>query len=206
MSRMNNTTEDPRRARSRAAMLGAAVRLLASDGPGAVTPARVAAEAGVHRATAYRLWPDAETLLAEVMAETELPFLRDPTTPVRVWLRRCLRELADDLATPVSRATTTALMQTALHDAEVGARRDALTGTLRARIDAAQTLAIVNGELARPHDPDHLTAALVGPLLYRTTLEAAIVPDAMIDELIDRTFPPPAATAPATQAARVAGS
>ncbi|MBW0102307.1 TetR/AcrR family transcriptional regulator [Pseudonocardia sp. KRD-291] len=194
MSRTDSATEDPRRARSREAMVGAAMRLLASAGPGAVTPARVAAEAGVHRATAYRLWPDADKLLAEVMAETELPFLRDPVTPVRAWLRGCLRELADDLATPLSRSTTTTLMQTALHDARVATRRDALTDTLRARIDAAQNVAVAEGELVDRQDPDHLVAMLVGPLLYRTTLEAATVDDTLIDHLIDRAFPSPSTT------------
>jgi AcrR family transcriptional regulator len=178
--------EDPRRARSRTAMLGAAFELLASDGPAAVTPARVAAAAGVHRATAYRLWPDADRLLVEVMAEAELPFFREPTAPVHDWLRARLRELADDLLTPGSRGTTSTLIQASAWDPKIATRRDALVGTLESRLDTAQRMAVRSGELAAPRDPTHLAAELVGPLLYWTLLKAVPVPEPVIDDLVDR--------------------
>lgn len=180
--------EDPRRARSRTAMLEAAFDLLASDGPTAVTPARVAAAAGVHRATAYRLWPDADRLLSEVMAEAELPFFREPAAPVRDWLRARLRELADDLLSPASRGTTSTLMQASVWDPQIATRRDALVGTLEARLDTAQQMAVRTGELAAPRDPAHLAAELVGPLLYWTLLKAVPVPEPVIDDLVDRTL------------------
>lgn len=178
--------EDPRRARSRTAMLEAASALLAAEGPTAVTPARVAAAAGVHRATAYRLWPDADRLLSEVVAEAELPFLREPTAPVRDWLRARLRELADDLLTPASRGTTSMLIQASAWDPRIATRRDALVGTLEARLDAAQRMAVRTGELPAARDPAHLAAEVIGPLLYWTLLKAAPVPEPVIDALVDR--------------------
>jgi AcrR family transcriptional regulator len=186
VTRTDKGTEDPRRARSRTAMLEAAFELLASDGPTAVTPARVAAAAGVHRATAYRLWPDADQLLFEVMTEAELPFFREPTAPVRDWLRARLRELADDLLTPASRCTTSTLVQASVWDPRIATRRDALVGTLESRLDTAQRLAVRTGELAAPRDPTHLAAELVGPLLYWTLLKAVPVPEPVIDDLVDR--------------------
>jgi AcrR family transcriptional regulator len=49
---------DPRVVRTRLAVLEAATMLLRTEGPGAVTHARVAEAAGVGRATIYRHWPD----------------------------------------------------------------------------------------------------------------------------------------------------
>ena len=40
-----------------------------------------------------------------VMARAEMPFFRDPQPPIRPWLFRQLRQLADELALPTVRAT-----------------------------------------------------------------------------------------------------
>ena len=95
-----NTPLDPRAARSREAMLAAARALLVHEGPAAVSHQRVARQARVGRATAYRHWPRPEQLLLDAMASVELPFFREPTPPVRPWLRQQLRQLADELALP----------------------------------------------------------------------------------------------------------
>jgi AcrR family transcriptional regulator len=97
------TTVDPRQARSRKAMLDAARELLAREGPAAVTHQRVARQAGVGRATVYRHWPRPEQLMLDTMAGVELPFFRDPVTPVRPWLWGQLRTFADEIALPRGR-------------------------------------------------------------------------------------------------------
>src|SRR5436853_514718 len=82
--------------RTPAAILTAARMLLVRDGPAGVTHQRVAAEAGVGRATVYRHWPRPEQLLLDVMAGVDLPFFREPTVPVRPWLAKQLHRLADE--------------------------------------------------------------------------------------------------------------
>src|SRR6478672_11373927 len=94
--------------RSRDAILTAARTLLLRDGPAGVTHQRVAAQAGVGRATVYRHWPRPEQLLLDVMAGVDLPFFREPAAPVRPWLAKQLRRLADELTLPnVSAAAAT---------------------------------------------------------------------------------------------------
>lgn len=179
---------DPRAARSREAIIGAARDLLRSHGPRAVTHQRVAQQAGVGRATVYRHWPRPDQLLLDVMAEAGLPFFREPRTPVRAWFRGQVRDLADELAMPEVAAVALTLMQEAVWDEQVADRRDRFVGTLTHRIGAALTLAVEAGELDPAPDPDDVAAMLVGPVLYRTALQGRAVDDAFLDDLVGRTF------------------
>jgi hypothetical protein len=47
---------------------------------------------GVGRATVYRHWPGPDQLLLDAMAQVDLPFFREPVSPVRPWLRRELSQ------------------------------------------------------------------------------------------------------------------
>jgi AcrR family transcriptional regulator len=175
---------DPRMARSRKAMLAAARELLLRDGPAAVTHQRVARQAGVGRATVYRHWPRADQLLLDAMALVDLPFFREPVTPVRPWLRGELRILADEMALPQVAAVALAMMQGSARSlpAEV---RDRFTVTATGRISAALALATAEGELDAAADPQDAVALLVGPILQRTCVQAGTVSDDLIDRLLD---------------------
>lgn len=177
---------DPRAARSREAMLVAARQLLVNEGPGAVTHQRVAQEAGVGRATAYRHWPQAEQLLLDAMGDADLPFFKDPGTPLRPWLHRQLRQMADELAIPAVAAVSLALMQSAIWNPEVARRRDESVGTITERIHAAVRSAVARGELETDVSPSDLSAMLVGPIVYRATNQGDMVSDDLIDRLIDQ--------------------
>lgn len=183
---------DPRMARSRKAMLAAARELLLMEGPAAVTHQRVARQAGVGRATAYRHWPRVDQLLLDAMAQVDLPFFREPATPVRSWLRRELRAAADEMALPQVAAVALAMMQGSARSlpAEV---RDRFTATTTGRIRAALALAAAEGELDAPADPQDAVALLVGPILQRTCMQAGTVSDGLIDRIIDSigTWQPP---------------
>ncbi|MGM1063453.1 TetR/AcrR family transcriptional regulator [Saccharothrix sp. Mg75] len=177
-------TEDPRVTRSREAILVAARELLRDGGPAAVTHQRVAALAGVGRATVYRHWPRPEQLLTDAMAGVRMPFFLDPEVPVRPWLERQLRVLADELALPDVLAVTTSLLHGAVWDPEVTDRRDRLAAAVGGRLRAALEAAVDAGEL-RADGLDDAPALLIGPLLYRGVLEPAPVPDDLIARLLD---------------------
>ncbi|MFD2420457.1 TetR/AcrR family transcriptional regulator [Amycolatopsis pigmentata] len=177
---------DPRFVRSQVAIREAAAALLSREGPGAVTHQRVAAEAQVARATVYRHWPRVEQLLLDAVLATELPFFRDPTSPVRDWLRTSLRALADDLTEPAVRATTLTLMQRSQWDEDLAGHRDGFLAELEQRLDAAFTLAADAGEISGPRDPRAAAAALIGPLIYLAVLRTAPVPESLIDDLVDQ--------------------
>ncbi|WP_066369984.1 TetR/AcrR family transcriptional regulator [Herbidospora mongoliensis] len=178
-------TPDPRVTRSREAILAAARDLLREEGPSAVTHQRVAVRAEVGRATVYRHWPRPEQLLTDAMAGVRMPFFLDPATPVRPWLERQLRLLADQLAMPDVLAVTTALVQGALWEPEAAARRDQFAATIGRRLRAALTLAEQAGELRPAGDPHDAPALLIGPLLFRALLQPGEVSDDLIDRILD---------------------
>ena len=181
---MTSQATDPRAARSREAILAAAFDLLAREGPGAITHQRVALQAGVGRATVYRHWAAPEDLLRDVLFSAELPFFAAPALPLRSWLRAELRRLADELALPPVASLAIALMeQTRLGGA--GARPHRHVTVITERLAAAFALAVDAGELDTAPDAERAAAHLIGPLVYRTTLQAAPVPDQLLTDVIE---------------------
>src|SRR6266568_379214 len=57
------------------------------------------------------------------------------------------------------------------------------------RLAAAFALAVDAGELDKAPDADLAAAHLIGPLVYRTTLQAAPVPDRLLTAVIDAVAP-----------------
>ena len=191
--------DDPRSARSRDAVLAAARRLLAEEGPAAVTHQRVAAESGVGRATVYRHWPSPEALLRDVLAAAQMPFFldgsRDGGEAARLdapspWLQGQLRLMADQLADPAFARFTASLVLEAQRDPATRAHRDELVGALDGRLAA-----VLRGTPSSPGDDDaedvaadegaaDLAARLIGPLVYRTLLQGRPVTDAFLERTI----------------------
>src|SRR6185437_14463112 len=154
---MTSHATDPRAARSREAILAAALDLLAREGPGAITHQRVAQQAGVGRATAYRHWAAPEDLLRDVLLSAELPFFAAPALPLRPWLRAELRQLADELALPLMEQT---------RSGGAGARPHRHITVITERLAAAFALAVDAGELDTAPDAALAAAHLIGPLVY----------------------------------------
>jgi AcrR family transcriptional regulator len=179
------TSDDPRWIRSREAILTAARALLVRDGPPGVTHRRVAEQAGVGRATVYRHWPQPEQLLLEAMSGVDLPFFRDLVTPVRGWLRRQLRIVADEFAMPEVMAVAAIMLQGPGGDPQMAERREAMIATVTDRLGIALTLAVTEGELENSGDPGDAVALLTGPILYRTSAQSGTVSDNLIEQLIE---------------------
>ena len=207
---MTPPATDPRAARSREAILAAAWDLLAREGPGAITHQRVAQQAGVGRATVYRHWAAPEDLLRDVLYTAELPFFAAPAVPVRPWLHSELRRLADELALPAVASVTIALMEQTRCASSAGAGPHRHVTVLTDRLAAAFALAADAGELDAAPDPALAAAHLIGPLVYRTTLQAAAVPDKLLAQVIDGVAnwraPDPARARPTSAPGQPAGS
>ena len=176
---------DPRAARSREAILAAAWDLLAREGPGAITHQRVAQQAGVGRATVYRHWATPQDLLRDVLFTAELPFFAAPAAPGRPWLHAGLRRIADELALPAVASLAMALMEQTRAASSAAASPHRHITAITERLAAAFALAVDTGELDAPPDPALAAAHLIGPLVYRTTLQAAVVPDKLLAAVID---------------------
>ena len=206
---MTSPATDPRAARSREAILAAAYDLLAREGPGAITHQRVAQQAGVGRATVYRHWAAPEDLLGDVLFSAELPFFATPALPLRPWLHAELRQLADELALPPVASLAIALMEQT-RSGGAGASPHRHITAITERLAAAFALAVDAGELDKAPDADLAAAHLIGPLVYRTTLQAAAVPDSLLTAVIDSVAhwraPDPARSRPASAPGQPAGS
>lgn len=186
------TRTDPRATRSRTAVLDAARALLQEEGPAAVTHQRVAARAGVGRATVYRHWPEPETLLHEAMSGVGLPFFTDFDADLRAWLWRELRRLADEMAQPTVRQVVATLAQAALRDPVARDRFDRWLEVCAQRLHAALVRAAERSEIdpaATAADPADVAARLLGPLVYRTLLDGGAVGDALLEQVIATVVP-----------------
>ena len=206
---MTSPATDPRAARSREAILAAAYDLLAREGPGAITHQRVAQQAGVGRATVYRHWAAPQDLLRDVLYTAELPFFATPALPLRSWLHAELRQLADALALPAVASLAIALMEQT-RSGGAGASRHQHVTAITERLAAAFALAVDAGELDTAPDAALAAAHLIGPLVYRTTLQAAAVPDSLLAGVIDGVAhwraPDPARSRPTSAPGQPAGS
>jgi len=176
---------DPRFIRSREAMLVAARQLLQDEGPAAVTHQRVAQQADVGRATVYRHWNDTAGLLRDAVSVTDVPFFQQPRLPLRPWLLAELRRFADELALPEMSSVAITLMYQARWQAAVTSLLGNQVELLDQRLQAAFTLAADAGELDQLLAPEALTAFLLGPMVFCTTLQDAIVPDALLERVVD---------------------
>lgn len=207
---MTSPATDPRAARSREAILAAAWDLLAREGPGAITHQRVAQQAGVGRATVYRHWAAPEDLLRDALFSAELPFFATPALPLRSWLHAELRQLADELALPAVASLAIALMEQTRCASSAGTGPHRHVTVITERLAAAFALAVDAGELDTAPDPALAAAHLIGPLVYRTTLQAAAVPDSLLTAVIDGVAhwraPDPARSRPASAPGQPAGS
>ena len=166
-------------------MLAAARELLQDEGPAAVTHQRVAERAGVGRATVYRHWTSPDHLLRDTMSDAEVPFFLQPRLPLRPWLLAELRRFADELALPALASVAITLMSRARWLTAAATVRDHQLQLLDQRLQAAFVLGADAGELDEPLPPPALTALMVGPLVFRTILQDATVPDALLERVVD---------------------
>jgi AcrR family transcriptional regulator len=177
---------DPRVARTRLAVLEAATMLLRTEGPDAVTHARVAEAAGVGRATIYRHWPDQGDLLHDAVAAKADKFPLPPAElPSRerlaIVLERLRSRLTDDdmavqFATLIGRAMWDPALRKALLQVS-GRGRSIIDGVLRDAID--------RGELAPETDVEVVREGLIGSLFVRRFLSDRPLNRAYVDRVID---------------------
>jgi AcrR family transcriptional regulator len=157
-----------RTARATQAILTAVVEELAGSGYAALSLDRVAARAGVHRATVYRRWASKESLVADAVLASAA---RDVPLPDTGTVRGDLRELTHAIVANLSSPVTQALLRTLVSESgrvpgidavaeSFWAERFALAGAVIQR-------GITRGELPPSTDPDFLIEMLIAPLYLR---------------------------------------
>lgn len=100
-------------------------------------------------------------------------------------VRLQLHGLAAQLRMPQVVATTGTLMQGSLWDPKIAERRDALVATLTEQLQPGLDLALGVGELETALDAYDASALMVGPVLYRTTMQDGEISETLLDHLLD---------------------
>jgi Tetracyclin repressor-like, C-terminal domain len=95
-----------------------------------------------------------------------------------------LRTFADEIVLPAVAGVALAMMNSSGSSlpAEV---RDRFSATADTGLRAAVALAVAEGELTAPADPEDILALLSGPLIHRACIQGSTVSDALIDRVID---------------------
>jgi AcrR family transcriptional regulator len=175
-----------RSARVKTAVLASVLEELIESGYAGLTIERVAARAGVHKATVYRRWPDKEDLVADaLLAQTGQTVPMPDTGSVR----DDLRLLAYAVIANITSAQGEGLVRTLVSDA---ARVPAIAGAARIfwteRFSLAAALVrrgIERGELPPHVDPDFLIESLIAPLYLRLLVTTQPLTNAYADRVVD---------------------
>lgn len=206
--------EDPRIARTRAAVMDTAAELVVNGGPSALTVDAVVARSGVAKSTIYRHWPTRDQLLLDVFEFCSPKFQPPPPELGFVEaLRYFLHEVVEQMSDPKWARMLPALLMLKAYEASMAdiehhlaAEQEEILADLVARGER-------EGLLPEPFRRDHFVAQLVGPLVFAHLTGLAELSDELADSTIDlfvRSLPPAPAPAagsrPASRSRRAAGS
>ncbi|MFG2518947.1 TetR/AcrR family transcriptional regulator C-terminal ligand-binding domain-containing protein [Streptomyces sp. NPDC048527] len=156
-----------RTARTRAAVLRAALEELDETGFGGLSLDKLAARSGVHVSTIRRRWRSVEGVVVDLLAQHSRTIHTPDSGDFRQDLYELAQAIADFHAMPRSRNLVEAVVAAAAYDpriAEVvrgafGARTEVVTQLVRRAVD--------RGEVPPDTDPYEVIAALSAPFYYR---------------------------------------
>ncbi|MGH3417937.1 MAG: TetR/AcrR family transcriptional regulator [Actinocrinis sp.] len=166
------------------AILDATARLLAELGYQDLSIERVAARAGVGKATIYRWWNSKSALVLEAM-EHGMPLDSPPHSgDPRADLRSTIETAVHTYTATAAGATVPALIADLRNDP---AATEQLRRFLRPRRDAAREVlhnAAAVGELPADIDIEAVIDLFVGAIYYRKLVRGLDVDDRMVDQLV----------------------
>jgi AcrR family transcriptional regulator len=197
--RTRNERPGGRSARVRAAVLASVLDELIESGYAGLTVERVAARAGVHKATIYRRWPAKEDLVADaLLAQTGRTVPMPDTGSVRDDLRQLAYAVIANITSPQGEGLVRTLVSDAARVPAIAAagrtfwaERFSLAGTLVRR-------GIDRGELPAAADPDFLIESLIAPLYLRLLVTTQPLTKEYADRVVDSVLAMAAAPARAS--------
>jgi AcrR family transcriptional regulator len=177
--------EDARVSRTRAAVADAVGSLFEEQGAVGLTHQRVAARAGVGRATVYRHWPKTVDLVTEALARADQPLLHLGDGPLRQWLLGELIRAAEQIAQPVSSQFIASMVATVDQSPAARLLRENLNRRTRLVVDQMLDQATANGELGSRPDTDELVATVLGAVMFRITIQQKDADSGYLGRLVD---------------------
>ena len=184
-NRMRDTKTDPRYERTADAIRSAAVLLLVSGGPDAVTHVAVAKSANLSRTTVYSHHPTREDLLRETLERMRPPDNIATSGDLRTDLVTGLSMLAEDLGQEDRVKMFAAILERSQHDPDVATVRRMVIHTAMERFTEVLEGGIASGQLREDLDTDLAMAGLVGTFFFRRFLSDQPVDRSVIEKVVD---------------------
>lgn len=182
--------EDPRVARSCAAVLAAGDQLLEERGVRGITVDAVAERSGVAKTTIYRHWPSKADLIMEIIERQAFAFPTANTEDPLDDLKVALLALSRGLAEPKRRLALLGTLELAARDPDVAT---ANIGFFRLRGDRIREIlerGLESGRFNRDQDPRQSIQLFVGPILLYALMRHDAMDEKGIDRLIARVLYP----------------
>jgi AcrR family transcriptional regulator len=183
-------TQDQRRggrsARVKAAVIASVVDELAEFGYAGVTFERIAARAGVHKATVYRRWPTKEKLVVDALRVQLSHAIPMPNTgSVREDLRVLNHAVVVYITSPQGEGLLRALVSQATLHPEIVAIGRMYWSERFSLVGGVIRRGIERGELPAGTDTDFLLETIIGPLYLRLLVTAQPLTTEFVDRVVD---------------------
>jgi AcrR family transcriptional regulator len=176
----------PRSERADQAIIEAALSLFAESGPEGLCIERVAARAGVGKATIYRRWPGKEDLLLDAIAALKTPLPEPAGRSVREDLVTLLGTLCQDSADPRRAREFALLLGEGTKYPRLMARYvETVLEPRREVVRAVLRRGVASGELRPDLDVDAALFMLVGAVVARRGHEQQAIPAGYAERVVD---------------------
>lgn len=163
----------------------AVFKVLAECGMSGFTVEKVAAAAGVGKATVYRRWPSREDLIQEIWQHVHDDFPPPDTGDLQEDLRIFVGTLADFVSDPDRRLAISHLVAAAKVDPELGKRFNAFK---QQRVDAVRRVvqqARNRGDLRSGLDDDTIVEMIVAGIFFRIMVSGGEVNRHYAEQCVD---------------------
>jgi AcrR family transcriptional regulator len=176
----------PRSERAERAIIDAALSLYAETGPEGLCIEKVAARAGVGKATIYRRWPGKEDLLLDAIAALQAPLPEPAGRSVREDLVTLLNAMREGFADP-RRAREFALLlgEGARYPRLMARYVETVLEPRREVIRSVLRRGVATGELRDSIDVDAALFMLTGAVVARGKYEPGSIPPGYVERVID---------------------
>ncbi len=182
MSEPGSARPGGRTARTREAVFGATLDVLASQGYDRMSVEGVALQAGVHKTTVYRRWGTKDRLLAEALQEAAESRIEVPDTgDIGDDLRALASSIQATLSSREGMATVRALVSGARVSPEVERIARRFWAARLARVGPIVERAVGRGQLPRGTSATGVIEHVVAPLYYRLLIMAESPTEAAAD-------------------------
>jgi AcrR family transcriptional regulator len=179
------TRPDPRVARTRAAVLGAAIDLLAERGYSGFSVEGVVDRTGVAKTTLYRHWPTRDDLLAAVIGQLGGTGHLPDNGSVRQDLLDYFARRAWAAQTRQWERCMPALVEAAARHPELATMVARLTAQALSQVETLLRRGIERGEIRPGINPQLAASALMGPLVFRRLLLQEAPTDQHVATVVD---------------------